>query len=265
MAKELKTFVLNMKSLDQQIPSPILVGAGDANGRTFRIIFTQEAADMFTPLTKVYLKWFHQKKQIKGYNVFLKKDEAEKLKSPQVWEIKFPRSMLYEGDVICTVEIVDEYSIATTSSFVVHVTSDPYDSFQFNAVDDFSVFQQAAIHLTALANEVEDWISNTTTRFAEMEKDFYFLKDESQTIFEKAKEVVLNIDEKIKKKLDVDKVGIDFNEETPTIKSYIDRQVVTPHLEMLDFTQASPSIKNCIENQIVTPVFLLTEFFGGDI
>lgn len=33
MAKELKTFALNMKSLDQQIPSPILVSAGDANGR----------------------------------------------------------------------------------------------------------------------------------------------------------------------------------------------------------------------------------------
>ena len=72
MAKELKTFVLNMKSLDQQIPSPVLVGAGDANGRTFRIIFTQEAADMFTQYTKVYLKWYHQSEKTRGYNVFCK-------------------------------------------------------------------------------------------------------------------------------------------------------------------------------------------------
>ena len=65
MAKELKTFVLNMKSLDQQIPSPILVGAGDANGRTFRIIFTQEAADMFTPPNQGLSKMVSSKKQIK--------------------------------------------------------------------------------------------------------------------------------------------------------------------------------------------------------
>ena len=62
MAKELKTFVLNMKSLDQQIPSPILVGAGDANGRTFRIIFTQEAADMFTPPNQGLSKMVSSKK-----------------------------------------------------------------------------------------------------------------------------------------------------------------------------------------------------------
>jgi hypothetical protein len=55
MAAELKATVINMKSLSQNIPDPVVVGAGDASGRALRIIFTQEAEAQFTPETKVYL------------------------------------------------------------------------------------------------------------------------------------------------------------------------------------------------------------------
>jgi hypothetical protein len=55
MANELKATVINMKSLNQNILDPVIVGAGDANGRTLRVIFTQEAAAQMTPETKVYL------------------------------------------------------------------------------------------------------------------------------------------------------------------------------------------------------------------
>ena len=55
MANELKATVVNMKHLSQNIDDPIVVGAADANGRTLRIIFTQEAAAQFTAGTKVYL------------------------------------------------------------------------------------------------------------------------------------------------------------------------------------------------------------------
>ena len=48
MPTELKAFTVNMKSMDQDIDDPIIAGAGDANGRTFRVIFTQEAAAQFT-------------------------------------------------------------------------------------------------------------------------------------------------------------------------------------------------------------------------
>ena len=79
MANELKATVINLKSLSQNIPDPIVVGAGDAAGRKLRIIFTQEAAAQFTPNTKVYLSWLHQEKNIKGYNIFteIKDDENE--------------------------------------------------------------------------------------------------------------------------------------------------------------------------------------------
>lgn len=70
MTNELKATIINMKSLNQNLPDPVIVGAGDANGRTLRIIFTQEAAAQMTDKTKVYLSWYHQDIDIKGYNVF---------------------------------------------------------------------------------------------------------------------------------------------------------------------------------------------------
>jgi hypothetical protein len=70
MAIELKPTIINMKTLTQDINSPIVVNAGDAAGSVLRIIFTQEAAAQFTENTKVYLSWVHQEKNIKGYNIF---------------------------------------------------------------------------------------------------------------------------------------------------------------------------------------------------
>ena len=66
MSQELRAFTVNLKSMDQDIPDPIVAGAGDANGRTFRIIFDQEAEAQLTPETKIYLSWFHKQKKIKG-------------------------------------------------------------------------------------------------------------------------------------------------------------------------------------------------------
>jgi len=70
MDTRLKGTVINMKSLSQHIPNPIVVGGGDSDGRYLTIIFTQEAAAQFSPDTKVYLSWRHVQKNIKGYTVF---------------------------------------------------------------------------------------------------------------------------------------------------------------------------------------------------
>lgn len=235
MAKELRAYVLNMKSLDQQISSPILIGAGDANGRTFRIIFTQEAADMFTPRTKVYLKWYNQAADIRGYNVFTKQESEEDFFSPQVWELKFPRSMLYEGDVTCTIEIVDEYSISSSVGFIIHVTSDPYDGSEFAATDDFSTFQSAVLDMNSAAERAEKQLDEQKTEFENMQKTFNDIKDESEEVFEKAKEVVDDIQERLKDKLDADKVGFEFDEDIPTLKAYIDKRDEDCQLHITEF------------------------------
>ena len=100
MPAELKDFVVNLKSLSQDIEDPIIQVGGDANGRTFRIIFTQEAADMFTPYTKVYLYWNHQQLKTYGVNVFTKVSKDENCFNPPVWEIHWPKAMLHEGDLL---------------------------------------------------------------------------------------------------------------------------------------------------------------------
>lgn len=55
MPRELIGTVINMKSLSQDIPDPITIGAAEANGRYLKIIFTQEAAAQFASTTQVYL------------------------------------------------------------------------------------------------------------------------------------------------------------------------------------------------------------------
>ena len=67
-----------MKTLSQDIEDPIVIGEGEANGRSLRVIFTQEAAAQFTPTTKVYLSWYHKEKNIKGYNVFTEVENTTK-------------------------------------------------------------------------------------------------------------------------------------------------------------------------------------------
>lgn len=194
MAKELKTFTLNMKSLDQEISSPILIGAGDANGRTFRIVFTQQAADMFTPYTKVYLKWYHQSEKTRGYNVFCKKKDEEDFLFPQVWELKFPRMMLYEGDVTCSIELVDDISISTSTTFLIHVVADPYDGSEFCATDDFSTFQQAVIDMNSVTDKANIQFEDYEKRFGEMEEDMSKCKENSDKAFSLSTEAMDRLD-----------------------------------------------------------------------
>lgn len=153
MANELKTTVINMKTLSQDIANPILVGAADAEGCSLRIIFTQEAAAQFTPNTKVYLSWRHQEKNIKGYNVFTEITNKDDEDFPPTWEIKYPKSMLHDGNVLACIEIVDDISIAASNNFVIHVLMDPNDGSDFVASNDFSEFQQAVITLTNIENQ----------------------------------------------------------------------------------------------------------------
>lgn len=158
MFAELKKNVINMKHLSQDIEDPIVVNAADANGRTLEIIFTQEAAAQLTPDTKVYLSWYHQQQKIKGYNVFTYTPGTNPKRDPYRWTIFFPQSMLYCGDVLACIEIVDDISIAASNNFMIHVLEDPNDGTPFVVTDDFSEFKTAVIALATLKDQVEnDW------------------------------------------------------------------------------------------------------------
>lgn len=215
MAQELRTLTVNMKSFDQDIPDPIVAGGADADGRTFRLVFSQEAEAQFTDDSKIYLSWCHQQLKIKGYNIFDLKSETD----PIIWEIKWPQKMLREGDVLCCVELVDDVSIVQSQNFIVHVISDPNDGSKYAASDDFSVFQQAVLDLNSAIEKAEAQMSEQKEKFAAMESSFNEAKEQADKALEKAQEV----DSKLSSKLDVDKVGFEFDDDVPTIKDYIDK------------------------------------------
>ena len=178
MSQELRAFTVNLKSMDQDIPDPIVAGAGDANGRTFRIIFDQEAAAQLTPETKIYLSWFHKQKKIKGYNVFTQTND-----DPVIWEIKWPQTMLHEGDVLCCIEMVDSVSIVQSTTFLVHVLTDPNDGSNFVVSDDFSEFQNAVIQLNCIANQMTDQMLQQKLEFEDMALQFGEIKEKADVAY----------------------------------------------------------------------------------
>lgn len=190
MGQELKAVTVNLKSLDQDIQDPIVAGGADANGRTFRIIFDQEAAAQCVADTKVYLSWRHVQLNIKGYNVFTKTHE-----DPIVWEIKWPQAMLHEGDVLCCVELVDSVSIASSTNFLVHVLSDPNDGSAFVVSNDFSAFQNAVIHLTSIGDKMEKQMEEQRKEFKEWTKETEKIKKVAADAYDKAVSVENKIDQ----------------------------------------------------------------------
>ena len=178
MSQELRTFTVNLKSMDQDIPDPIVAGASDANGRTFRVIFDQEAAAQLTPETKIYLSWFHKQKKIKGYNVFTQTND-----DPVIWEIKWPQTMLHEGDVLCCIEMVDSVSIVQSTTFLVHVLTDPNDGSGFVVSDDFSEFQNAVIQLNCIADQMKDQMLQQKLEFEDMTLQFDEIKEKADTAY----------------------------------------------------------------------------------
>lgn len=195
MANELKATVINMKTLSQNIVDPVVVGAGEAGGRALRIIFTQEAAAQFTPDTKVYLSWWHQEKNIKGYNVFTEITDSEDEDFPPTWEIHYPRAMLYEGNVLACIQIVDGVSIATSVNFTIHVLIDPNDGSSFIASDDYTEFQKAVIQLTSIGNQARRQLTSQKLEFEDMQLAFMDIRRitmENKNIVDEAKRISEN-------------------------------------------------------------------------
>lgn len=177
MSIELKATVVNMKTLTQEIEDPIVNGAADVKGRTLRIIFTQEAAAQITPKTKVYLSWWHQDKNIKGYNVFTEITDIDDEDFPPTWEIYFPQSMLWEGNVLANIQLVDDVSIATSTNFIIHILKDPNEDDHYVPSDDYSEFKEAVINLNSLSDQMEEQLEDDKAAFDQIVEEFEEMKE----------------------------------------------------------------------------------------
>lgn len=210
MHAELKDFVVNLKSLSQDIEDPIIQGGGDANGRTFRIIFTQEAADMFTPYTKVYLYWNHQQLKTYGVNVFTKVSKDEDCFTPPVWEIHWPKAMLHEGDVLCCIKLVDDISISPSNNFIVHVLSDPNDGSTFVTGNDYTIFDRAVIELNSATQKAQEQLEQQQQDFEAMRQEFTQVKDNANSALARANEAYDKATEALDKAIAADLYMIEY-------------------------------------------------------
>lgn len=193
MAAQLRKFTINMKSVDQAIGDPIVAGAGDANGRTLRVLFSQEAQDQLACDTKVYLKWKHLQQNVKGYNVFTRVSAGDAF-HPTIWEITWPKSMLKEGDVLCHIELVDSVSIACSQNFTVHVLSDPDDGSTWVASDDYSVFQKAIIEMNSTQANMQKQFDQWQDDFEHWRVDMQDVKATANAAFQLATDTKNRLD-----------------------------------------------------------------------
>lgn len=199
MVADLKATVVNMKTLTQHIDDPVVVNAADADGRRLRIVFTQEAAAQLAPHTKVYLSWHHQQNNIKGYNVFTELPRENK-KQPPAWEICFPQSMLYCGDVLACIELVDDISIAASTNFMIHVLEDPNDGVPYIFSDDYSEFKLAVISLNSLADEVQDQMAEYAAEWENMQIQHEYIMtivEETHILNEEMQDTLQDIQDRV--------------------------------------------------------------------
>lgn len=168
---ELKTYTLNLKSLDQHIDDPIIAGSGDVHGYTFRIIFTQIAAKQFAENTKVYLNWHNLSSDTYGYNVFTKVKD-------NIWEINYPAALLaHEGKVLARIELVDNISIAPSTNFTIQVLKNPNNNSRFDDKDDYSIFSQAVLELNSINQKMQEQLEEQQIKFNKMLEDFKNLEE----------------------------------------------------------------------------------------
>lgn len=177
--QELRRNVINLKSLDQFIPDTIVVGAGDANGRTLSVILTQEAAARFTPSTRLYLSWKHNDTLVEGLDVF-KKVQNE----PAIWEIKFPQEMLDEGSVLACLKVIDEISIDCSTNFLINILSDPNSSKVLEDSPNYTLFKQAALNLNNLQEQGEEQLKTQQQKFEETLAWVFELEEKLQNIID---------------------------------------------------------------------------------
>lgn len=80
--------------------------------------------------------------------------------------------MLYEGNVLACIQIVDSISIATSTNFTIHVLADPNAGQTYTQTDDYSDFQKMIIQISSLSKRMENQLIDQKIEFEDMQLDF---------------------------------------------------------------------------------------------
>lgn len=103
--------------------------------------------------------------------------------------------MLYEGNVLACIQIVDGVSIATSTNFTIHILIDPNDESSFIVSDDYTEFQKAVIQLASVETQARKQLADQKLEFENMQLAFIDIRRitiENQNIVEEAKQIAEN-------------------------------------------------------------------------
>lgn len=102
--------------------------------------------------------------------------------------------MLAEGDVTCTIELVDDISIVSSNNFIVHVLKNPHDGDGFIPSDDYTIFQEAVIALNRTMKDAQHMMRRMRDEFSNFERQI----DNIEDIADGAKAKVMDVEERLR-------------------------------------------------------------------
>ena len=143
--------------------------------------------------------------------------------------------MLYEGNVLACIQIVDSVSIATSTNFTIHVLIDPNDGSKYTATDDFSEFQKAVINMTSLSEVIKQQMINQKIEFEDMQLEFMDVRrisHNAEDISQQAREIADNA----------------FQTSQETLNTILD--LTTVATEARDIAQEAKESVAQVENQV---------------
>ena len=85
--------------------------------------------------------------------------------------------MLWEGNVLANIQLVDNVSIAVSTNFIIHVLKDFNEEEDQNPTSDYSEFKKAAIALNSLSEQMEEQLIYNEENFNRIVEKFEQMKD----------------------------------------------------------------------------------------
>ena len=80
--------------------------------------------------------------------------------------------MLYGGNVLACIQLVDNVSIATSTNFIIHILIDPNDGSTYVESDDYSDFQKMVITINSLSEQMRRQLIAQKLEFEDMQLEF---------------------------------------------------------------------------------------------
>ena len=85
--------------------------------------------------------------------------------------------MLWEGNVLANIQLVDNVSIAVSTNFIIHVLKDFNEEEDQNPASDYSEFKKAAIALNSLSEQMKEQLIYNEENFNRIVEEFEQMKD----------------------------------------------------------------------------------------